>query len=128
MSNVVEQFIVHYACFILSYARPRVARSVKKLLETRCRDVVSRPFYSPHDAFSDYYLFRAMQSIISGEWYSSYLEVKNCLDDGFFQNKRSSSIAELACCQTDRRKCCFSIEHTLNKAFIHFDKKQISFL
>lgn len=48
-------------------ARPRVLRTVKKTLEALCRDVLSPELYLLDVAPSDY-LFRVIQSNISGEW------------------------------------------------------------
>ena len=94
-------------------ARPRVAKVVKKYLETLKWDVLPYPPYSPDIAPSDYWLFRRIQQItgsllsqkskigskIGSPPKTSHffeMEFENCL---FFLNKCTKKRTEIICTQ-----------------------------
>lgn len=61
-------------------ARPHIAKPVKNYLEGQNWEVLHHPPYSPDIAPSDYYLFRSMQSALSGERFDSFESIKIWLD------------------------------------------------
>jgi len=62
-------------------ARPHVAAPVKTYLETLKWEVLPYPPYSPDIASSDYHLFRSMTHGLSEQYFTSYEDTKNCIDD-----------------------------------------------
>lgn len=78
-------------------ARPhvmqKVAKVVKKYLETLKWDILPHPLYSPDIAPSDYWLFRRMQHDLAGHRFTSFAEIENWLltwiaskDETFFRD------------------------------------------
>jgi len=63
-------------------ARSHVAAPVKRYyLETLKWEVLTHPPYSPDIAPSDYHLFRSMTDGLSEQHFTSYEDIKNCIDD-----------------------------------------------
>ena len=62
-------------------ARPHTAKVVKTYLNGQDWKVLPHPLYSPDIAPSDYYLFRTMQSDLTGERFTSYESIKIWLDN-----------------------------------------------
>jgi len=62
-------------------ARPHIAVPVKTYLETLKWEVLPHPPYSPDIAPSDYHLFRSMTHGLSEQHFTSYEDIKNCIDD-----------------------------------------------
>lgn len=77
----LQKFIVDYQIFALSDIRPCLARPIKKPLGTARGNVLPHPKYSSDISPSDEHLFRYMHSIILGESFRSYAEIKNLFDD-----------------------------------------------
>ena len=62
-------------------ARPHVAAPVRTYLETFKWEVLPHPPYSPDIAPSDYHLFRSMMHGLSEQHFTSYEDIKNCIND-----------------------------------------------
>lgn len=62
-------------------ARPHTAKLVKETLKALKWKVLSHPPYSPDVAPSDYHLFRAMQSSLTGESFNEFEDLVKWLDD-----------------------------------------------
>jgi len=62
-------------------AQPHVAAPVKTYLETLKWEVLSHPPYSPDIASSDHHLFRSMTHGLSEQHFTSYEDIKNCIND-----------------------------------------------
>jgi len=58
-----------------------VRRRSKTYLETLKWEVLPHPPYSPDIAPSDYHLFRSMTHGLSEQYFTSYEDTKNCIDD-----------------------------------------------
>jgi len=61
-------------------ARPQVAAPIKTYLETLKWEVLFHR-YSPDITLSDYHLFRSMMHGLSEQYFISYEDTKNCIDD-----------------------------------------------
>ncbi|GBP31815.1 Mariner Mos1 transposase [Eumeta japonica] len=61
-------------------APPHVAVLVKTYLKTLDWEVLSHPQYSPDIAPSDYHLFRTMAHALSDQPFTSYEDIKKCVD------------------------------------------------
>jgi len=61
-------------------ARPYVVTPVKTYLETLKWKVLPYPPYSPDIAPSDYHLFQSMMHGLSEQHFTSYEDIKNCID------------------------------------------------
>jgi len=70
-----ESIIFHH-----DNTRPHVSVPVKNYLENSGWDVLAYPTYSPDLAPSNYYLFRSMQSALTGIRFTSEQAIKNWLD------------------------------------------------
>jgi len=68
---------------ILLHGNPRshVAAPIKIYLETLKWEVLPHRPYSPDIAPSDYHLFRSMTHGLSEQHFTSYEDIKNCIDD-----------------------------------------------
>lgn len=62
-------------------ARPHIAQPVKNYLKRLKWEVLHHPPYSPDIAPSDYYLFRSMQSALSGERFHSFESIQIWLNN-----------------------------------------------
>ena len=62
-------------------ARRHTAKVMKTYLNGQDWEMLSHPLYSPDIAPSDYYLFRTMQSDLTGERFTSYESIKIWLDN-----------------------------------------------
>lgn len=62
-------------------ARPHIAQPVKNYLERLNWEVLHHPPYSPDIAPSDYYLFRSMQSALSGDRFHSFQSIQIWLNN-----------------------------------------------
>ena len=71
----------HDKIILLHNARSHVATPVKIYLETLKWKVLPYPPYSPNIAPSDYHLFRLMTHGLSEQHFTSYEDIKNCIDD-----------------------------------------------
>jgi len=87
LSRVLKEKRAHYYSrhdkIILLYdnARSHVAAPVKTYLETLKWEVLSHPPYSPDIDPSDYHFFLSMTHGLSEQHFTSYEDIKNCIDD-----------------------------------------------
>jgi len=86
LSRALKEKCAHYysrhdkIILLHDNARSHVA-PVKTYLETLKWEVLSHPPYSPDIAPSDYHLFRLMTHGLSEQHFTSYEDIKNCIDD-----------------------------------------------
>ena len=87
-------------------ARPHTAKVVKTYLNGQDWEVLPHSLYSPDIAPSDYYLFRTMQSDLTGELRDLLLTKasKFALIIGLSQKTRTSSCKESVNCLKDGRR------------------------
>jgi len=88
LSRALKEKRVHYysrhdkIILLHDNARPHVAAPVKTYLETlKDGEVLPYPSYSPDIAPSDYHLFRSMTYGLSEQHFTSYEDIKNCIND-----------------------------------------------
>ena len=78
----------HKVILLHSNAPSHTANPVKETIEAISWEILSHAAYSPDLAPSDYYLFASMGHALSDQHFSSYENVRKCLDDWFASKER----------------------------------------
>ena len=73
----------HKVILLHDNAPSHTAKPVEKTIEAFSWEILSHAAYSPDLAPSDYYLFASMGHAISDQHFTSYENVRKCLDDWF---------------------------------------------
>ena len=83
----------HKVILLHDNAPSHTAKPVKETIEAFSWEILSHAAYSPDLAPSDYYLFASMGHALSDQHFTSYENVRKCLDDWFASKERQFLLA-----------------------------------
>ena len=90
----------HKVILLHDNAPSHTAKLVKETIEAFSWEIISHAAYSPDLAPSNYYLFASMGHALSDQHFTSYENVRKCLDDWFASKERQLFSRGIHHCQT----------------------------
>ena len=90
----------HQVILLHDNAPSHTAKPIKETIEAFSWEIFSHAAYSPDLAPSDYYLFASMGHALSDQHFTSYENVRKCLDDWFALKERQFFGVAFTNCQT----------------------------
>ena len=78
----------HKVILLHDNAPSHTEKPVKETIEAFSWEILLHAAYSPDMAPSDYYLFASMGHVLSDQHFTSYENVRKCLDDWFALKER----------------------------------------
>ena len=101
----------HKVILLQDNAPSHTAKTVKETIEAFSWEILSHAAYSPDLAPSDYCLFASMGHALSDQRFTSYENVRKCLDDWFASKERQFfGVASTNCSRTDCRSKIINIK------------------